>query len=95
MTATDPAKAALPREQLVRELEESLRRQEALAHELRTPLNTLSLQAQMRKRRLAADSAQPFTLEEMRAMVERDERQIQAMVRLIDDMLRARPAPKR
>lgn len=88
MTAADPAETPPPREQLVRQLEESRRRQEALAHALRTPLNTLSLQVQVRKRRLAAGNAQPFTLEEMRAMVERDERQIQGMARLIDDMLR-------
>lgn len=94
MTVTDPAEAPLTHAQLVRRLEENIRRQEALAHELRTPLNTLSLQTQMRKRRLAAGNAQPFTMEEMRAMVERDERQIQSMVRLLDDMLRANSASK-
>lgn len=74
--------------------DENRRRVESLAHGLRTPLNTLSLQVQMRKRRLAMGDAQPFTVEEIRAMTEREERQIQIMAGLIDDMLRTGSASK-
>jgi signal transduction histidine kinase len=58
-----------------------------VSHELRTPLNTISLQTQMRKRQLASGNAQAFSLDQVRTMVERDERQTRSMVRLIDDML--------
>ena len=53
------------------------------AHELRTPLNTLYLQTQMRRR--AAPGA-AHSAERDEAMVQRDERMIGNMVRLIDDM---------
>jgi signal transduction histidine kinase len=56
-----------------------------VSHELRTPLNTLFLQMQLRQRLLAGDGPpdQPSLLR----MVERDDRQIRSMIRLIDDML--------
>jgi len=58
-----------------------------VAHELRTPLNTLFLEAQLRKMQLERGNAAAFTLDELRKMVGRDDRQIRNMVRLIDDML--------
>ncbi len=58
-----------------------------VSHEMRTPLNTLFLEAQVRKMHLARNNLKAFEPEPLRAMVERDERQIQAMIRLIDDML--------
>lgn len=58
-----------------------------VAHELRTPLNGLILETQLRKMHLARDNASAFTLDKMNAMVDRDERQIQSLIRLIEDML--------
>ena len=58
-----------------------------VSHEVRTPLNGLILETQLRKMHLARDNAAAFTMEKMRAMVDRDERQIQSLIRLIEDML--------
>lgn len=56
-----------------------------IAHELRNPLNSVYLQAQLRRKMVAAPK-QPDP-QAMLRMVERDERQIRSMVRLLDDML--------
>lgn len=56
-----------------------------IAHELRNPLNSVFLQAQLRRKLLSAP--RPPEPEAMLRMVERDERQIRSMVRLLDDML--------
>ena len=58
-----------------------------VSHEVRTPLNGLILETQLRKLHLAKGNAEAFSLDKMRAMVERDERQIQSLIRLIEDML--------
>ncbi|QXI25694.1 hybrid sensor histidine kinase/response regulator [Pseudomonas vanderleydeniana] len=58
-----------------------------VSHEVRTPLNGLILETQLRKMHLARNNAAAFTLDKMNAMVERDERQIQSLIRLIEDML--------
>ena len=58
-----------------------------VSHELRTPLNTLFVETQVRKLHLARGNTQSFTPEKLKEMTERDQRQIQSMVRLIDDML--------
>jgi len=58
-----------------------------VSHEMRTPLNTLFLEAQVRKMHLARNNLKAFEPAPLKAMVERDERQIQALIRLIDDML--------
>ena len=58
-----------------------------VSHELRTPLNTLYLETQVRKMHLGRGNLAPFSPEHLPAMIERDQRQIQNMVRLIDDML--------
>lgn len=58
-----------------------------VAHELRTPLNTLFLEAQLRKMQLDRGNLGAFDEEHLRKMVARDGRQIQSMIRLIDDML--------
>jgi signal transduction histidine kinase len=55
-----------------------------VSHELRTPLNTLFLQAQLRRRFF--DQPAP-DIGRLKQVVERDERQIRSMIRLIDDML--------
>jgi signal transduction histidine kinase len=56
-----------------------------VSHELRNPLNSVYLQTQLRRRMLSG-SKQPDP-DAMLKMVERDERQIRSMVRLLDDML--------
>jgi signal transduction histidine kinase len=58
-----------------------------VSHEVRTPLNGLILETQLRKLHLAKGNASAFTMEKLHAMVERDERQIQSLIRLIEDML--------
>ena len=58
-----------------------------VSHEVRTPLNGLILETQLRKMHLARDNAAAFTMDKMQAMVDRDERQIQSLIRLIEDML--------
>jgi signal transduction histidine kinase len=54
---------------------------------LRTPLNTLFLETQMRSLQIKRGNAAAFAPQQMEAMVQRDERQIKSMIRLIDDML--------
>jgi signal transduction histidine kinase len=56
-----------------------------IAHELRNPLNSVFLQTQLRRRLLAGPKTPDP--QAMLKMVERDERQIRSMVRLLDDML--------
>ena len=58
-----------------------------VAHELRTPLNTLFLEAQVRKMQLDRHNLDAFNEDNLNKMVARDGRQIQSMIRLIDDML--------
>ncbi|MCP3750649.1 hybrid sensor histidine kinase/response regulator [Pseudomonas sp. SBB6] len=74
-----------------RELEHAVRMRDdfmsIVSHEVRTPLNGLILETQLRKLHLAKGNADAFTLDKMRAMVERDERQINSLIRLIEDML--------
>jgi signal transduction histidine kinase len=73
------------------ELQRSLRMRDEfmslVAHELRTPLNTLFLECQMRSLQLKRGNLPAFNPEQMGTMIRRDERQIKAMIRLIDDML--------
>ncbi|HYW58092.1 MAG TPA: hybrid sensor histidine kinase/response regulator [Polaromonas sp.] len=75
------------------ELEQALRLRDDFmslaAHELRTPLNTLFLETQLRKMQLKRGQAEIFDEAYLQAMVDKDQRQIQSMVRLIDDMLDA------
>ena len=58
-----------------------------VAHELRTPLNTLFMDVQMRKMLLERGKIAVFDAVYLEKMVARDQRQVQSMVRLIDDML--------
>lgn len=56
-----------------------------VSHELRNPLNSVYLQAQVRRKMLAGP--RPPDRDSLLKMVERDERQIRSMIRLLDDML--------
>ncbi|WDY55693.1 hybrid sensor histidine kinase/response regulator [Pseudomonas sp. PSKL.D1] len=58
-----------------------------VSHEVRTPLNGLILETQLRKMHLARGNFDAFSAEKLQAMVERDERQINSLIRLIEDML--------
>ncbi len=58
-----------------------------VSHELRTPLNGLVLETQLRKLRLSKGDLSAFTPDKLKTMTERDERQINSLVRLIEDML--------
>ena len=73
------------------ELQRSLRMRDdfmsLVAHELRTPLNTLFLESQMRSLQLQRGNLAALGPDRLPAMVARDQRQIQSMIRLIDDML--------
>lgn len=58
-----------------------------VSHELKTPLNTLILEVQLRKLQLSRNNYAAFHQDKLHEMVNRDERQIQSLIRLIDDML--------
>jgi signal transduction histidine kinase len=58
-----------------------------VSHELKTPLNTLILEVQLRKLQLGRNNFAAFSEDKLRQMVDKDERQIQSLIRLIDDML--------
>ncbi|HXH29267.1 MAG TPA: PAS domain-containing sensor histidine kinase [Bacteriovoracaceae bacterium] len=57
------------------------------SHELKTPLTSLKLQLQLRGRNLSKGDFSGFTPEKITKMVEADNRQIDRISRLIDDML--------
>lgn len=58
-----------------------------VSHELKTPLNTLILEVQLRKLQLGRKNLAAFSEDKLQLMVDKDERQIQSLIRLIDDML--------
>jgi len=58
-----------------------------VSHEVRTPLNGLILETQLRKMHLSRGNHDAFSADKLQAMVERDERQINSLIRLIEDML--------
>ncbi|MCO7519707.1 MULTISPECIES: hybrid sensor histidine kinase/response regulator [unclassified Pseudomonas] len=58
-----------------------------VSHEVRTPLNGLILEAQLRRMHLSRGNLAAFSEEKLKSMVERDERQINSLIRLVEDML--------
>ncbi len=74
-----------------KELEKALRMRDdfmaMVAHELLTPLSALALEEQLRTIQLKRKGAAMFDEAYLRIMLARDRRQIQGMVRLIDDMM--------
>jgi signal transduction histidine kinase len=57
------------------------------SHELKTPLTSLKLNAQLRRRNLRKGNTAAFTLERLTKMFDSDEKQLEQIARLIDDML--------
>jgi signal transduction histidine kinase len=57
------------------------------SHELRSPLNTLKLDLYLRKLFVEKGNTDAFSLPNMNKMLDADDRQINRLVRLIDDML--------
>lgn len=57
------------------------------SHELKTPLTSLKLQIQSRKRQLAKGNIVYFSQDTIYQMVDQDEKQINRISRLVDDML--------
>jgi signal transduction histidine kinase len=58
-----------------------------VSHELRSPLNTLKLELYLRRLFVEKGNADAFSLPNMDKMLSADDRQINRLVRLIDDML--------
>jgi signal transduction histidine kinase len=59
------------------------------SHELRSPLNTLKLDLYLRKLFVEKGNSEAFSLANMEKILDADDRQINRLVRLIDDMLDA------
>ena len=72
------------------ELQQALRRRDevmsVVSHELRTPLNTLKLELYTRRLHLECGNYDFFSPERLSAMLDSDERQLNQLVRLINDM---------
>jgi signal transduction histidine kinase len=58
-----------------------------VVHELRTPLSVLAMETRVRQHHLANDNASHFSGDNLARMLERDQRQVRSLTRLIDDML--------
>ena len=73
------------------ELEQAIRvRDEFMSiasHELKTPLTSLKLQSHLRKRNLKKGDLSAFTPERLTKMFDSDEKQLERITHLIDDML--------
>jgi signal transduction histidine kinase len=81
------AELSAAQEQLQRALRMRDEFMSMVSHEMRTPLNTLYLESQLRKIQLERGNMAFFSAEQLQRMVARDDRQIQSIIRLIDDML--------
>ncbi|MET0379208.1 MAG: hybrid sensor histidine kinase/response regulator [Spongiibacteraceae bacterium] len=77
-------------QQTQRELEQAMQLRDQfmsiVSHELRTPLNTLKLELYTRRIYIENGEFDIFTPEKLMAMVDSDERQLNRLVRLINDM---------
>ncbi|RZJ13258.1 MAG: hybrid sensor histidine kinase/response regulator [Rubrivivax sp.] len=58
-----------------------------VTHELRTPLGVMALEVIMRRSRLQRGDLAWFSPERLQAMIDKDDRQVRSMTRLIEDML--------
>lgn len=57
------------------------------SHELKTPLTSMKLQAQVRKRNISKGNMDAFSHDKLSRMIHDDEKQINRLSRLVDDML--------
>ncbi len=57
------------------------------SHELKTPLSAMKLQAQIRKRNVRKGNLNDFSPENLEALCEEDERQVERLTFLVDNML--------
>ncbi|WPU66502.1 sensor histidine kinase [Peredibacter starrii] len=57
------------------------------SHELKTPLSSLRLQVQLRKRKFEMGNLDEFSPERIPALLHDDERHLNRLIRLVDDML--------
>lgn len=85
------AAVAVDNARLYRRVQESVKSRDDFlsiaSHELKTPLTSLKLQLQMRARALNKGDLDRFSPELLKKMVESDNRQVDRLARLIDDML--------
>ncbi|HEY9108828.1 MAG TPA: hybrid sensor histidine kinase/response regulator [Roseateles sp.] len=58
-----------------------------VTHELRTPLGVMALEVMLRRSRLDKGDMGWFSAERLRTMIDKDDRQVRSMTRLIEDML--------
>jgi signal transduction histidine kinase len=58
-----------------------------VTHELRTPLGVMALEVMLRRSRLDKGDMGWFSRERLQAMIDKDDRQVRSMTRLIEDML--------
>jgi signal transduction histidine kinase len=78
------------RELLKKQVEATLMRDEFISiagHELKTPLTSLKLHTQMNQRILCNPKSAPINHDRVQKMVETTDRQVNRLVRLVDDML--------
>lgn len=79
------------RKQFEQSLQEGIKARDAflsvVSHELRTPITTLKLQAQIRKKNLETRKTGAFTEDRLARMIDVDNRQIERLHRLVDEML--------
>ena len=78
-------------QQVQAELQQAVRMRDdfmsIVSHELRTPLNTLKLELYTRKHYLERGDFEVFTPQKIEQMVNTDERQLDRLIRLINDIL--------
>jgi len=85
------ATAALENARLYKQAQEAIRARDEFmsiaSHELKTPLTALMLQTQLRKRSLSQGDTSYFFRDKLEKIVTDDEKQLNRVSRLIDDML--------
>ncbi len=83
--------AQLTTQQALRATQQALRARDEfmslISHELRTPLNAFKLEFYTRRHYLASGSLHEFSAEKIQRMIDFDERQLDRLLRLINDTL--------